>query len=119
VPLVSQSNERLLAAHDPPLMVAQFSALRVIPTGASSSAELARRAGVSGPAVSQLLSGLAASGLIERHEVGKITAVRHSRSQPVEGVRSLCPRGSLRTRLSSMLADLPRPEADVLARSEL
>ena len=68
-PLVSRWIDRLLAGHDPPLTVAQFLALRAIGTGAVSGSELARRAGVSGPAVSQLLSGLAGAGLLERREL--------------------------------------------------
>ena len=65
--------ERLLAQHDPPLTVAQYLALRAIEREGVSGTELARRSGVSGPAVSQLLAGLADEGLVER--------------QPVEGDR--------------------------------
>jgi DNA-binding MarR family transcriptional regulator len=109
--------ERLLAQHDPPLTVAQYLALRAIEREGVSGTELARRSGVSGPAVSQLLTGLADEGLVER--------------QPVEGDRrrmalTLSPAGrraltgaerTLRKQLGSLLSDLPRPEADALARA--
>jgi len=109
--------ERLLAQHDPPLTVAQYLALRAIARESVSGTELARRSGVSGPAVSQLLAGLVEDGLVER--------------QPVEGDRrrmalTLSPAGrralagaerTLREQLGSLLSDLPRPEADALARA--
>src|SRR5919201_4200663 len=65
-PLATRWIERLLARHEPPLTVTQYLALRAIAREGISGTELARRAGVSGPAVSQLLSGLADAGLIER-----------------------------------------------------
>ena len=55
-PLVSRWIERLLAGHEPPLTVAQFLALRAIAVEVVSGSELARRTGVSGPAISQLLA---------------------------------------------------------------
>jgi DNA-binding MarR family transcriptional regulator len=117
VPLVSRWIERLLAAHDPPLTVAQFLALRVIGAGAASSAELARRAGVSGPAVSQLMAGLAAHGLIERRELEQDRR-RQTLTLTASGQYALASaQASLRRGLSSVLAELPRPEADVLARA--
>src|SRR6266487_4630659 len=68
-PLATRWIERLLAQHNPPLTVAQYLALRAIAREAVSGTELARRAGVSGPAVSQLLAGLADAGLVERDVV--------------------------------------------------
>src|SRR5438874_10231814 len=70
-PLVNRWIERLLAGHDPPLTVAQFLALRTIAGEGVSGSELARRTGVSGPAVSQLLASLAEAGLIERSELAE------------------------------------------------
>src|SRR5579872_1460284 len=67
-PLVSRWIERLLAGHAPPLTTAQFLALRSIDREEVSGSELARRTGVSGPAVSQLLAGLADAGLVQRNE---------------------------------------------------
>src|SRR6266516_2953141 len=66
-PLATRWIERLLASHDPPLTVPQFLVLRAIERENISGSELARRAGVSGPAVSQLLAGLADAGLVERY----------------------------------------------------
>jgi DNA-binding MarR family transcriptional regulator len=113
-PLVSRWIERLLAGHDPPLTVAQFLALRAIAAGAASGSELARRAGVSGPAVSQLLSGLAEAGLLERREVEEdrrrqVLALSAGGAQTLSSAQTL-----LRSGLSSVLAELPRPEADAL-----
>src|SRR5437764_15019938 len=67
-PLISRWIERLLAGHEPPLTVAQFLALRAITDEGVSGSELAHSTGVSGPAISQLLTGLADSGLLERRE---------------------------------------------------
>lgn len=116
-PLVSRWIERLLAGHRPPLTVAQYLALRAIATEAVSSAELAQRTGVSGPAISQLLASLVDHGLLERRElVEDRRRVAHSLS--ARGRRALdSAQGLLRERLSSLLADLPRPEADALARA--
>jgi DNA-binding MarR family transcriptional regulator len=116
-PLVSRWIERLLAAHEPPLTVAQFLALRAIAADEVSGSELARRAGVSGPAVSQLLAGLLDAGLLERHELREDRR-RHSLALSARGKRVLAAVQSLlRDRLSALLAELPRPEADALARA--
>jgi len=92
-PLASRWIERLLAAHEPPLTVAQYLALEAIAEGQIVGAELARRAAVSPAAVSQLLATL---------EEGRRTL----RSAHI----------TLRDRLAGLLADLPPPEADALAR---
>src|SRR5438445_11459995 len=68
-PLATRWIERLLAQRDPPLTITQYLALRAIAREGVSGTELARRAGVSGPAISQLLAGLAAAGLVERDVV--------------------------------------------------
>ena len=57
-PLVSRWMERLRARHDPPLRLGQYLALRAIERESLGASELARRTGVSGPAVSQLIAGL-------------------------------------------------------------
>ena len=115
-PLVSRWIERLLAAHDPPLTVAQYLALQGIAEGDVVGAELARRTAVSPAAVSQLLAGLEQSGLLTR---GRVEDDR--RRQPLV----LTERGqwtlrsaqtALRERLAGLLVDLPPPEADALAR---
>ena len=115
-PLATRWIERLLAGHDPRLTVPQYLALRAIARDGVSGSELARRTGVSGPAVSQLLSGLADAGLLERR-----TAADDRRRQAL----ALSPRGErtfhsaqelLRERLATLLVDLPRPEVDALSR---
>src|SRR5919108_3592022 len=116
-PLVSRWIDRLLASHAPPLTVAQFLALRAIAEEGVSGSELARRAGVSGPAVSQLIGGLADSGLLAREELVEdrrrptLTLTDHGQG----ALRSA--QGLLSAQLASLLADLPRPEADALARA--
>ena len=116
-PLVSRWIERLLAGHEPPLTVAQFLALRAIAEGGVSGSELARRAGVSGPAVSQLIAGLADSGLLARQELTEDRR-RQTLTLTPPGQNTLASAHRLLIeRLSTMLADLPRPEADTLARA--
>jgi DNA-binding MarR family transcriptional regulator len=116
-PLVSRWIERLLAGQKPPLTVAQFLALRAIGTEDVSASELARRTGVSGPAVSQLLAGLADAGLIERSELAEDRR-RHALGLTARGGKALASASALlRERLSTLLAALPRPEADALARA--
>src|SRR5579862_4853167 len=115
-PLATRWIERLLSGHEPPLTMAQYLALRAIAAERLSASELAGRAGVSGPAVSQLLASLADAGLLERRELAEDRR-RVAVSLSAEGERVL---GSahqlLRERLGALLADLPRPEADALAR---
>jgi DNA-binding MarR family transcriptional regulator len=116
-PLATRWIERLLANHDPPLTVAQHLALRAVAAGGFSATELARRTGVSGPAVSQLLTALGDAGLIERR-----TAPSDRRSQEVALTRAgqhafRSADALLRRELGALLAQLPPPEADALARS--
>ncbi len=115
-PLATRWIERLLAGHDPPMTVPQYLALRAIARDGVSGSELARRTGVSGPAVSQLLAGLADAGLLERR-----TVVDDRRRQAL----SLSPLGErafhsaeklLRERLATLLLELPPPEVDALSR---
>jgi DNA-binding MarR family transcriptional regulator len=116
-PLVGRWIERLLAGHRPPLTVTQFLALRAIATEEISAAELARRTGVSGPAVSQLLSTLVDAGLVEREELATDRR-RHTLRLSAAGEETLrSTQELLRERLSTMLAELPRPEVDALARA--
>jgi DNA-binding MarR family transcriptional regulator len=116
-PLVSRWIERLLAGHHPPLTVPQFLALRAIAAEDISAADLARRTGVSGPAVSQLLSTLVDAGLIERAELASDRR-RRTLTLSAAGERALrSSQDLLRERLSTMLAELPRPEVDALARA--
>lgn len=116
-PLASRWIERLLAGHEPPLTVAQFLALRAIESGGVSGSELARRTGVSGPAVSQLLAGLVEAGLVERSELAEDRRRRALELTKRGGESLTSARTLLRERLSSLLAELPHPEADALARA--
>lgn len=116
-PLATRWIERLLAAHDPPLTVAQYLALRAIRREGVSTSELARRAGVSGPAASQLLTALAEAGLIERQPVAEdrrrqALALSPAGERVFRSAESLLRRG-----LSGLLGELPGPEADALARA--
>jgi DNA-binding MarR family transcriptional regulator len=116
-PLVGRWIERLLAGHDPSLTVAQFLALRAIAAEGVSGSELARRTGVSGPAVSQLLAALVDAGLLERHELVEDRR-RQTLALSTRGKGALVSAQTLlRERLSSLLSGLPRPEADALARA--
>jgi len=115
-PLVSRWIERLLAAHDPPLTVAQYLAMQAIGEGELVGAELARRAAVSPAAVSQLLAALEESGLLTR---GRLDDDRRRQTLALTqhgqwALRSA--QTALRERLAGLLADLPPPEADALAR---
>ncbi|HEX5146945.1 MAG TPA: MarR family transcriptional regulator [Conexibacter sp.] len=115
-PLATRWIERLLAGHDPALTVAQYLALRAIARERLGGGELARRAGVSGPAVSQLLAGLERAGLVERGAVPGDRR-RHALALTRAGERAFASVDALvRERLAGLLAGVPRPEADALAR---
>jgi DNA-binding MarR family transcriptional regulator len=115
-PLATRWIERLLAAHDPPLTVPQYLTLRAIARDEISGTELARRAGVSGPAVSQLLAGLAESGLLDRRPLDRDRR-RQMLSLSEAGARAYRSADALvRQRLAALLTDLPGPEADALSR---
>jgi DNA-binding MarR family transcriptional regulator len=116
-PLTSRWIERLLASHEPPLTSAQFVALRAIANEDVSASQLAQRTGVSGPAVSQLLTSLAALALLERHELPDDRR-RLSLSLTAYGQRTLrSAHALLGQRLSSLLSELPRAEVDALTRA--
>jgi DNA-binding MarR family transcriptional regulator len=115
-PLASRWVERVLAAHEPPLTVTQYLALRAIQAAPLSAAELARRTGVSGPAVSQLLSALDRAGLIERQE-GETDRRTRGLALTGKGTRTLASATALVSeQLAGLLTDLPKPEADALTR---
>jgi DNA-binding MarR family transcriptional regulator len=106
----------VLAAHEPPLTVAQYLALQAIDDGDVVGAELARRAAVSPAAMPQLLTVLGDAGLRTRDRLED-----DRRRQPL----SLTEQGrwtlrsaqtALRERLAGLLADMPRAETDALAR---
>jgi DNA-binding MarR family transcriptional regulator len=115
-PQLTRWIERLLAGHKPPLTLGQYLALRAIANKGVDSSEIARQAGVSGPAVSQLVAALSDAGLIGRSAVATDRR-RQTLTLSGSGRRVL---GSaetlLRRRLGALLADVPPPEADALAR---
>jgi DNA-binding MarR family transcriptional regulator len=116
-PLTSRWMERLLARHDPPLTLAQYLALRAIDGEAPGAGELARRTGVSGPAVSQLVAALVDRGLVERATVAGDRR-RQDLGLSQAGKRALdSANGLMRRELGALLEDLPRPETDALARA--
>ena len=108
--------ERLLARGPTQLTVTQFLALRAITGEEISVGDLARRAGVSGAAASQLLSGLVDAGLVERGEVVGDRR-RQALALSAAGEAALEEAGGLlRAELSELLGVMPPPEADALAR---
>lgn len=114
-PLVSRWIERLLAAHDPPLTVAQYLALQAVAEGKVVGADLARRAAVTPAAVSQLLATLETAGLLSRSRL-------EGRSQPLtlteQGRLTLrSAQTYLRQRLAGLLTDMQPHQADAFADS--
>lgn len=116
-PLVSRWIERLLAGHEPPLTVAQYLALRAVDEGEVVGSQLAREAAVSPAAVSQLLAGLEAAGLVDRLRTPDDRR-RQALALTTVGERALSSAQTLlRERLAGLLSGLPAPEADALAHS--
>jgi MarR family transcriptional regulator, organic hydroperoxide resistance regulator len=115
-PLATRWIERLLARHDPALTVPQYLALRAIAREGMTGSELARRTGVSGPAVSQLLSGLASAGLVDRRADAEDRRRQALALSPAGEEAFASAEALLRDQLGELLADLPRPEIDALSR---
>ena len=116
-PLTSRWIQRLLAGHEPALTTPQYLAMRSIDREQVSVNELARRAGVSGPAASQLLNTLAAAGLLERRAADEDRR-RQQLALTAAGEQALASAESLLAgRVASLIGDLPRPEIDALARA--
>jgi DNA-binding MarR family transcriptional regulator len=114
---VSRWIERLLAEHDPPLTLAQYVALRAIAREGVSGSELARRTGVSSPAVSQVIAALSDAGLLERHASAEDRR-RQAITLSATGKRAFrSAEAQVSRRLRSLLAELPHPEADALVRA--
>ena len=106
----------MLAAHEPPLTVAQFLALHAIARERVSGAELARRAAVSDAAVSQLLGALDHAGWLRRAP-GSDDRRRLEVDLTEEGRRTLdSALRLLRDRLGVLLETLPHRELDALGR---
>jgi DNA-binding MarR family transcriptional regulator len=115
--LAARLAERLLAGHEPPLTVTQYLALRAISDEGTPAAELARRAGVSGPAVSQVLAGLAGAGLIQRAPVPSDRRWQALALSPAGQRVERSARLLLRDRFGELLVGLPHPETDALRRA--
>lgn len=97
--------------------MAQYLALRAIAEDGVSGGALARRAGVSGPAVSQLVATLAAASWIEREPSATdrrlhVLSLSPSGRQLLRSVDRM-----LRAEVASLLAGVPAPEVDALARA--
>ena len=115
-PLVSRWIERVLAAHDPPLTPAQFLALRAIAAEHLNAAELARRSGVSGAAVSQLVAVLDQAGWIERsHAPDDRRRQALALSESGRGVYRSAAR-LVHARVGDLLSPLPAREVDRLGQ---
>jgi DNA-binding MarR family transcriptional regulator len=115
-PLVARWIERLLAGNEPPLTPAQFLALRAIAAEPPAAAELARQAGVSGAAVSQLVAGLERSGWIERapepsDRRRQLLTLTPAGFEAYQSATRL-----VYGRMGELLADLPPREAQQLTR---
>jgi DNA-binding MarR family transcriptional regulator len=115
-PLVSRWIERVLAAHEPQLTLGQFLALRAIAAERLTAAELARRTGVSGAAVSQLVAALDEAGWVDR-----VQAVDDRRRQALtltEAGRRVYRTAArlVHSRVGELLATFPAPEVDRLGR---
>lgn len=116
-PLASRWIERLLAGHEPPLTTPQYLALRSIDREHVSVHELARRAGVSGPAASQLLNTLAGAGLLTRRPAADDRR-RQELALTADGQAALASAEALLAgRVASLIDQLPKPEIDALARA--
>ena len=116
-PLAARWIERVLAGLAEPLSPAQFLALRAIAAEPVGGAQLAQRAAVSGPAVSQLVAGLSDAGLVERrpHAADRRRIELHLTAAGAQALRTA--EEQVGRELAALLADLPRPEVDALARA--
>ena len=115
-PLAARWVERVLASHEPPVTPAQYLALRAIAAGPVSAATLARRTGVSGAAVSQLVGALEDGGLVERGAPlddprSRALSLTRAGEELLRSTTDLVGES-----LAELLTDLPRPEADALVR---
>jgi DNA-binding MarR family transcriptional regulator len=115
-PLVSRWIERVLAVHEPQLTLGQFLALRAIAAERLAAAELARRTGVSGAAVSQLVATLDQAGWVERSQAPDDRR-RQTLALSTAGKRVYGSAARLvHSRLGELLAAFPAPEVDRLGR---
>src|SRR5581483_1933385 len=115
-PLATRWIQRLLQSHDPPLSLGQLLALRAIAAEPLVATELARRAGVSGSAVSQLVVELEQAGFVRRGAAADDRRRQQLALAP-SGERVLASAAALlRRSIGELLAGVPAPEAEALAR---
>ena len=115
-PLAMRWIQRVLQGHDPPLSVGQLLGLRAIAAGPLAGSELARRAGVSGAAVSQLVGELERAGYVRR-QAALDDRRRYELALSPRGERVLTSAAALlRRSIGELLAGVPAREADALAR---
>jgi len=107
--------ERTLAAHEPPLTIAQFLTLRGVADGVSAPGELAARAAVSDAATSQLIRGLEQAGLVAS-EIASDDRRRHHLRLTPSGTRCLHSADELLQRsIAGVLGEIHGPDAERLA----
>lgn len=111
---VTRWTERLLEGHEPKLTLAQYLALKAIDAEQLGGSELARRTGVSGPSVSQLLASLVDAGLLDRRplDADRRRLTLELSQQGKSALRSA--ESLVRARLDSLLGDLPKHEREEL-----
>ena len=116
-PLIARWIEHSLARHEPPLTPGQYLALRAIDRDGVAGSELARRTGVSGPAVSQLVAGLADAGLVDRRPDDSDRRRQELALTPAGKAALRSADRSLRRAVAVLLEDTPDPEMHALARA--
>ncbi len=117
-PALSRWMERTLASHDPPLTVVQLQTLRAIDGGRGMGADIARAAGITQAAVSQVVGALERAGLVARGERDPEDRRRQALALTADGRAALASAEALVAgRLEALIGDLPGPELDALDRS--
>lgn len=91
--------------------------MRAIASAPSSVSELARRAGVSGPAATQLVNALADAGLIDRRPEPDDRRRQRLMLSGAGEVALASAEALLTDRVGALLASLPPPEIDALAQA--
>lgn len=117
-PVLARWIERTLAAHDPPLTVVQLGTLRAIAGGRGLGADIARAAGITQAAVSQVVGALERDGLVARGDRDPRDRRRQALALTDAGRAVLASaEGLVARRLEALVGDLPGPELDALDRS--
>src|SRR4051812_40042949 len=115
-PLAARWIERLLGGHRPPLTPPQYLALRAIAREPISVSDLARRAGVFGPAATQLVNILTDAHLVERRDARddrrrqRLVLSRRRPARPAIGRRA-CHRAAHRASRAAPTSRGRRPRA--------